>query len=116
MSQIKYQFGAIQAAAADINSTSARINGQLDDLKAQLQPMVSTWEGESSIAYQEAQARWDQAAAELNQVLATISRTVRLRCAHTPPKSILRVRSWLLMCPPNRNSGPLKNMNWRAAG
>lgn len=76
MSQIKYQFGAIQAAAADINSTSARINGQLDDLKAQLQPMVSTWEGGSSIAYQEAQARWDQAAAELNQVLATISRTV----------------------------------------
>ena len=68
MSQIKYQFGAIQATAADINSTSARINGQLDDLKAQLQPMVSTWEGESSIAYQEAQARWDQAAAELNQV------------------------------------------------
>ena len=75
MSQIKYQFGAIQAAAADINSTSARINGQLDDLKAQLQPMVSTWEGESSIAYQEAQARWDQAAAELNPFLATISLT-----------------------------------------
>lgn len=44
MSGIKYQFGAIAGAAADINSTSGRINGLLGDLKATLQPMVSTWE------------------------------------------------------------------------
>lgn len=76
MSQIKYQFGAIASAAADINSTSARINGLLADLKSQLQPMISTWEGESAVAYQQAQDKWDRAAADLNEVLATISRTV----------------------------------------
>ena len=76
MSGIKYQFGAIAGAAADINSTSGRINGLLGDLKATLQPMVSSWEGDSAAAYNAAQAKWDKAAAELNTVLATISTTV----------------------------------------
>ena len=76
MDAIKYQFGAIEATAGDINATSGRINALLDDLKGQLQPMVATWEGDSALAYQEAQAKWDRSAAELNTILATISRTV----------------------------------------
>lgn len=76
MDQIRYQFGAISAAAADINGTSQRINQLLDDVKATIQPMVSTWEGESATAYQAAQRKWDNAAVELNAVLAAISRTV----------------------------------------
>lgn len=76
MSQIKYQFGAIESAAADINSTSGRINQLLGDLKSQIQPMTASWEGESAVAYAAAQAKWDNAAAELNTILATISRTV----------------------------------------
>ncbi|MDO5512754.1 WXG100 family type VII secretion target [Corynebacterium sp.] len=76
MDAIKYQFGAIEAAAGDINATSGRITALLDDLKSQLQPMVATWEGDSAAAYAEAQAKWDRSAAELNTILATISRTV----------------------------------------
>ncbi|MGP6173924.1 WXG100 family type VII secretion target [Corynebacterium sp. A21] len=76
MSQIKYQFGAIETAAADINSTAGRINQLLADLKSQIQPMTSTWEGESAAAYAAAQAKWDNASAELNIILETISRTV----------------------------------------
>lgn len=76
MTAIKYEFGAIEAAAADINSTSARINGLLDELKSIIEPMAATWEGESAAAYQQAQRKWDNAALELNQVLMTISRTV----------------------------------------
>lgn len=75
-SQIKYDFGAIQTAAADINSTAARINQLLDDIKAQIRPMAEAWEGESAAAYQVAQQQWDKSAAELNMVLQTISRTV----------------------------------------
>lgn len=77
MSQIKYGFGEIEAAAADINSTSGRINSLLGDLKSHIQPMAATWEGESSTAYQEAQQKWDRAAEELNTILATIAQTVR---------------------------------------
>lgn len=74
---IHYTFGDIAAASADIHATSARINGLLDDLKAEIAPMVSTWEGESAIAYQQAQKQWDAAAAELNSVLARIARAVQ---------------------------------------
>ena len=76
MSEIKSEFGAISSAAADINATSGRINSTLADLKARLQPMVSTWEGESAVAYNQAQAKWNKASQELNTVLATISKTV----------------------------------------
>lgn len=75
-SQIKYDFGAIQTAAADINATAGRINQLLEDIKAQIRPMVESWEGESAAAYQVAQQQWDKSAAELNMVLQTISRTV----------------------------------------
>lgn len=77
MDMIKYGFGDIEAAAGDIQSTSGRINSLLEGLKSQISPMVSTWEGQSATAYQEAQAKWDKAAAELNTILATISQTVR---------------------------------------
>ncbi|PRQ11581.1 WXG100 family type VII secretion target [Corynebacterium sp. 13CS0277] len=76
-SAIKYQFGAITAASGDIQQTSGRINGLLDELKAQIKPMVATWEGDSASAYQAAQLKWDNAAAELNNILATIANTVQ---------------------------------------
>lgn len=76
MSAIKYEFGAISGAAADIQSTSQHINSLLDDLKSVIAPMTSTWEGDSAAAYAAAQDKWDCAAAELNTVLATISTTV----------------------------------------
>ncbi|AKP08079.1 ESAT-6-like protein [Corynebacterium pseudotuberculosis] len=74
---IKYGFAAIEGAAGDIQSTSVRISSLLEELKAGIRPMVSTWEGDSALAYQEAQAQWDQAAYELNTILSTISQTVR---------------------------------------
>lgn len=77
MSQIKYGFAEIETAAADINSTSGRINSLLSDLKSHIQPMAASWEGESSTAYQQAQQKWDRAADELNTILATIAQTVR---------------------------------------
>lgn len=76
MSQIKYQFGDIEDAATDIKNTSGRISTELSDLKRQLQPMVESWEGEASTAYQDAQRQWDKAAEELNTVLGTIAKTL----------------------------------------
>ena len=72
MQPIRYSFGGIDGAAEDIRSTSGTINGLLGDLKKRIAPMVSTWEGESSDSYQEAQ----RAAEELNMILTTIADTV----------------------------------------
>jgi ESAT-6 family protein len=73
---MRYDFGAIDGARADISATSGNINGKLGDLKSYLAPLVSEWEGSASEAYQAQQAKWDSAANELNQVLEAIGRAV----------------------------------------
>ena len=74
---IHYNFASIGQAADDINSTSQRINGILEDLKSDLQPLVAEWEGESATSYQAAQKKWDNSAQDLNVVLGEVSRAVR---------------------------------------
>lgn len=74
--QIKYDFAQISGAAEDMRASAARINGDLAELKQMLQPMVQTWQGSASAAYQAHQAKWDQAADDLNQILNQIANTV----------------------------------------
>ena len=74
---IQYNFAQIANAADDINRGNGTINGLLGDLKRDLQPMVSEWEGAASDSYQAAQKKWDDTAQEINEVLGQMSRTVR---------------------------------------
>jgi early secretory antigenic target protein ESAT-6 len=76
VSEVKVTFGELSAAQGNISSTVNAVNGQLDDLKAFLAPMVSTWEGTAAETYNALQRQWDTAAAELNQVLAQIATAV----------------------------------------
>lgn len=73
---IKVSFGALQSAAGSISSNAAKVQGSLDDLKSYLQPLVSTWMGAAAEAYNAHQAKWDAAAADLQQVLAAIGTAV----------------------------------------
>ena len=70
-------FSAIETAASDTDATAAQIDQQLDDLKAYLAPMVSTWTGQAAAEYQALQQKWDTSAAELNAVLREISGALR---------------------------------------
>lgn len=74
---IRYDFGLISQTADDINATNNSIAGILDDLRADLQPLVAEWEGASADAYNAAQRKWDQSAAELNDVLRQVAQAVR---------------------------------------
>lgn len=73
---VKVTFGELQAAQQNITGTVNAVNGQLDDLRSFLAPMVSTWEGQAAETYNALQRQWDTAAAELNQVLAQIATAV----------------------------------------
>ena len=70
---ITVTFGTIAQAQSDVARTVAQIDGQLNDLRQFLAPMVSTWEGGASSDYQVLQKRWDTSAADLNAVLQQIS-------------------------------------------
>lgn len=76
MTVIKYGFGSLADAASDIETSSRNIGSQLEDLKDQLKPMVSSWEGEAADGYQEHQNKWDTAAQDLNDILSAIGRAV----------------------------------------
>ena len=73
---IKYDFAQISNATADIRSSASRINGQLSDLKDMIKPMTDTWEGDAAVNYRAHQAKWDQAAEDLNRILNQIADTV----------------------------------------
>jgi ESAT-6 family protein len=76
MSEILVTFSALQQGQADVASTSSNLNTELADLKAYLAPMVATWSGAAAQNYNAKQQQWDQAAAELNEILATIGRAL----------------------------------------
>ncbi|GGP58321.1 WXG100 family type VII secretion target [Saccharothrix coeruleofusca] len=74
--QIKVDFAQLSGAAGDISGHAAKVQSELDELKSRIAPVVAQWEGASSGSYQEAQAKWDTSAADLQQVLASIGSAV----------------------------------------
>lgn len=72
MSEILVTFGELEGARSSIQTTWTNISREMEDLKRYLQPMVETWTGEASSAYQAHQTKWDRSAADLNQVLNQI--------------------------------------------
>jgi WXG100 family type VII secretion target len=75
--RILVTFGAINEAAMDTDGIASQIAAQLSDLKNYLAPLVASWSGEASSDFQALQAKWDNSADDLNQVLRQISQSLR---------------------------------------
>ncbi len=71
-SEVGAHFGRLEGTRAHIATTGSQVNGQLQELKGYLRPLVATWEGSASTNYQALQHKWDTAAADLNSVLLRI--------------------------------------------
>ena len=69
---IKVDFGALSSAAGDITGQAGKVQSELDNLKSRLAPVIAQWEGGASASYQDAQNRWNESAAGLQEVLAQI--------------------------------------------
>jgi early secretory antigenic target protein ESAT-6 len=69
-------FAELANAAQTIQSTSNRLNTQLEDLASQLRPIAESWEGSAAQNYQVQQQKWDQAQRDLNAVLQAIGKAV----------------------------------------
>lgn len=72
MSEIKVGFGALEATRADLMSSAGRLQGQLDDLKRFVAPLVAGWQGAAAAGYALRQREWDTAAAELQRILTEV--------------------------------------------
>ena len=69
---IVLSFSALQAAEAAINSNLTKLRARLDQLEADLQPLVATWSGDAQAAYLVQKKQWEQAAQDLALMLQAI--------------------------------------------
>ena len=75
---LSYDFGEIEyTVRQEIHTTSARFNAALDALRAQIAPLQAVWTRQAAEAYRVDQARWEQAAATLNDILVRLGNAVR---------------------------------------
>lgn len=75
---LSYDFGEIEyTVRQEIQNTSARFNAALEDLRAQIAPLQASWTREAAEGYRVEQARWEQSAAALNDILVSLSNAVR---------------------------------------
>ena len=72
--QIRVTFGALDTAEADLSTAHATMGQRLAELRADIAPMVATWEGSAQAAYHGHQTRWDSAWDELTSALAEFRR------------------------------------------
>jgi 6 kDa early secretory antigenic target len=69
-------FGALRQAGQDIEKALANMTNQLSQLEQDAGPLVATWSGQAQQAYLERQTRWQNAAADLSEILRSIRNAV----------------------------------------
>ncbi|WP_326547839.1 WXG100 family type VII secretion target [Mycolicibacterium sp. ND9-15] len=75
---LSYNFDEIEyTVRQEIHATSTRLNGALEELRAQIAPLQEAWTRQAADAYRLEQARWEQAAAALNEILFSLGNAVR---------------------------------------
>src|SRR3954454_5034507 len=75
---LSYNFDEIEyTVRQEIHTTSARLNSALADLRMQITPLQQVWKRDAAEAYRVEQARWEQAAGALNEILFSLGNAVR---------------------------------------
>jgi WXG100 family type VII secretion target len=76
MSELKVNFGGLQAASADINASADKLAARLDQLDSDLAPLRADWSGEAAGAYEAAKAKWSAAITDMRALLAQVGQAV----------------------------------------
>lgn len=76
MSEIKVDFGHLSQAADSLSQTAKQIENHLHELEQMLKPLIQTWTGSAQEAYHSAQADWDKAAQNLQEITAKMGMAV----------------------------------------
>jgi 6 kDa early secretory antigenic target len=76
MADIKVNFGALEGLASGIHSQVSVIENELSDLKSQIANLEQLWTGSAGESFQQVKNNWNNAADDLNGVLARIATAV----------------------------------------
>lgn len=69
---ISLSFSALQAAESQLSGNLSTLRARLEQLGAELQPLVQSWSGEAQAAYLIQKKQWEQAADDLALMLGAI--------------------------------------------
>ncbi|MFI7648971.1 WXG100 family type VII secretion target [Micromonospora sp. NPDC049460] len=75
--EIRYNFGALNAAADSCGGAMRNLTGELDGLKSGIAPLLATWDGDAREAYFRRQNDWEAAANDLRDLLGRIEKALR---------------------------------------
>lgn len=70
--RIKVSFGALDTAVADLNSGVQQMGQRMQQLRSDIAPMLSTWDGAARESYGAAQQQWDSGWTELQTALGQL--------------------------------------------
>jgi early secretory antigenic target protein ESAT-6 len=62
-------FGALTAGEANFSLAARALRDELSDLEGKLNASLAQWEGDARTFYTQAKAKWDQAAADMQNVV-----------------------------------------------
>ncbi|GAA2023460.1 hypothetical protein GCM10009839_21270 [Catenulispora yoronensis] len=68
----------LSAASQNVVAAHNELNSKLHDLRSLLTPLTQTWSGQAAADYQARQHQWDQAQADLNEVLQQIGKVLEV--------------------------------------
>jgi len=74
---IKVNHAGLEQIAQDLKTGVKQIDDRLNRLESELKPLQSDWAGDAQQAYYVAKGKWDQAIAEMNQLLEQTSVAVQ---------------------------------------
>jgi WXG100 family type VII secretion target len=69
MSIIQVNYGAMEGGAQSIRATHARLQSMFEDLQANVNQLLPTWDGTARDTYHTVQQRWNTLNQELAQAL-----------------------------------------------
>jgi early secretory antigenic target protein ESAT-6 len=76
MSSFNISFSSGDEFVQQLSQLTAKIQNSLQQLDAQIRPSLSEWQGDTVQQYEVHKQRWDQAANNMSQALATGGQTM----------------------------------------
>ena len=70
------QLDTMQAASRHVADVNQQVQSQLSGLMSKLEPLTSTWKGQSATSFQVLHQRWNENATKLNEALLAISNAI----------------------------------------
>jgi early secretory antigenic target protein ESAT-6 len=67
--QLTFNFGSVEGAALQLKATAMALNHELEQLDADLRPLITNWDGVTQAEYYQQQQQWDNAMLDIIDLL-----------------------------------------------